>query len=327
MKKSLLLLFITVQSLGVTAQANPPKDMDWRLDTEAYKSAKPMPLPSVDPIRAASSVKFGINPDYLKQKLSEFSGAAPTLIDGQQTRIKERGSNEGRKLALKFLKQEYEALGFTTSEESYDFASGTNFVAEKKGSDPSKVLIISSHIDSVHNAGANDDGSGTIAVLAIAKALSQHQFKYTLRVLGFDQEELGLVGSRNYASSLADSGTVIGDIQLDMVGTNSKGDGAFHVMDCKRSDSSFLKDLVLKEVASLELPLKFVSACTDRSDHASFWDNGIPAIAVSENFFGGDEDKCYHKKCDVVDDRIKFQYTSHIANAIASAASQILQME
>ncbi len=300
-------------------------DMDWRTDKAAYRSAKELPLPVVRMGESLQSKEFPIDPSDLRHKLMEFSGTIPVVVEGTGQRISERGTVRGRRLARAFLGQEYKALGFKVSEHNY--GRGINFIAEKTGSDPSRVLILTSHYDSVRNAGANDNGSGTIAVLAIAKALAKYSFKYTLRVVSFDEEELGLIGSRYYAGTLSDRNSIIGNIQLDMVGTNSRGDGAFHVMDCDRSDSDFLSKSVLKEVVSLNLPLKHVSACTDRSDHASFWDKDIPAILISENFFGGDEDSCYHSACDIVNSRINFQYQANIAKAIASAVSQLLVMQ
>jgi Zn-dependent M28 family amino/carboxypeptidase len=321
----LQLMLFSIPLLGLNGYAHNKDLTDWRSDTEAFKTAKPVPLPAVTLLDKIQSRDFDIDPAFLKQKLSEFSGATSVMIDGNEETITERKSSKGRQLAMAFLTQEYQALGFTTSKHTY--STGTNFIAEKPGADPSRVLLLTAHLDSVGNAGADDDGSGTIAVLAIAKAFAGLQFKYTLRIVGFDQEELGLVGSQAYVSSLTNKAEIIGDIQLDMVGTNMRGDGAFHVMHCNRSDSTFLADAVLKEVTSLSLPLKYVRACTNRSDHSSFWKKNIPAIAISENFFGGDGDPCYHAKCDIVDDRIKFDYSANIAKAIASAASQILEIQ
>src|SRR6185312_6511804 len=99
-------------------------------------------------------------------------------------------------------------------------------------------------------------GTGTIAALAIVKALSGSEIQNSLRVIGFDQEELGLVGSRAYVRQLKDKKNIIGDIQLEMMGTNSKKDGAFHIIDCDKSNSKFLTQAVLQGVADLSLSLK-----------------------------------------------------------------------
>jgi transposase InsO family protein len=60
-----------------------------------------------------------------------------------------------------YLSVQYDKLGFTSRFEN--FGGGSNFVAEKLGkTSPDKVLILSSHIDTVRCKGANDNGTGTI---------------------------------------------------------------------------------------------------------------------------------------------------------------------
>ena len=265
--------------------------------------------------------KILIDPQFLKTKLSEFTGAATTVIDGQVVTIRERESIEGRNLARKFLAREFGQLGFALSEHTYN--TGKNFIAEKKGREP-QVLILSSHLDSVGNAGANDDGIGTIGALAIAQAIANRDFKYTLRFVGFDEEELGLVGARAYVRALQNKDKLLGDIQMEMMATNSRGDGGFHVIDCDRRDSKGLSQKVMDAIAVNRIPLKRIPACTHRSDHSAFWNSNLAAIVLSENFFGGDEDPCYHSSCDIVDDRMNFDYAANITSAVASAVISIL---
>jgi Zn-dependent M28 family amino/carboxypeptidase len=71
--------------------------------------------------------------------------------------------------------------------------------------DPNRVVIISGHIDSrvtdVMNAtadspGANDDGSGTAAVIEAARVLSKHRFPYTIVYAVLSGEEQGLHGGK-----------------------------------------------------------------------------------------------------------------------------------
>ncbi|MGE3973964.1 MAG: M28 family metallopeptidase [Bdellovibrionales bacterium] len=320
-----LFLFIIFQVIFARAIAH--EGHSWSTDYRAFASAKLMPLPVVpieDPLFA-----INVDPAFLKQKLSELSGALPTMIDGQSVRISERSSANGRLLARKFLTREYQALGFAVSTQPYKKTlppqQGENFIAEKVGTDPSKVFIVSSHMDSVVSvAGANDDGSGTIAALAIAKTLSQQSFRYTLRIVAFDQEELGLVGSSFYVPTL-NRMQVIGNIHMEMMGTNSRKDGAFHVIDCNRADSMGFSEKIMQGVVSLNLPLQRVAACTDRSDHAHFWKAQIGSVVISENFFGGDGDPCYHKACDIVDARLDFNYMANITKALAYATGQFLQ--
>jgi hypothetical protein len=73
-----------------------------------------------------------------------------------------------------------------------------------------------------------------------------------------------------------------------------------------------------------KLGLTKVAGCTKRSDHASFWKAKIPAIVISENFFGGDSDKCYHKACDKFDSRLDFNYMEKIGTSVATTVYELL---
>src|SRR5207253_434927 len=146
-------------------------------------------------------------------------------------------------------------------------------------------------------------------------------------IVGFDQEELGLVGSRNYVAALESAGQlqqVLADINLEMTAYDSDNNGAFHVIDCNRADSTPLSASVLGAVQALHIPLVRSAACTDRSDHAAFWKKNKPAIVISEDFFGGDGNPCYHSACDKVD-KLNFNYMTNITRAVASATAAIMQ--
>lgn len=295
----------------------------WLGDKAAYKSVKKMEMGHFVKSNRKALDLVTVDKTFLEEKLAQYSGAADVEINGKVTRIKERRSSEGRALARSFLKNEYQKLGFSVQEHSYGtFRKGANFVAEKKGQ-IDRVLILSSHIDSVRNAGANDDGTGTIAALAIAKALAGENLKYTLRIVGFDQEEIGLVGSKAYVKTLSKD-QIIGDIQMEMMGTNSRQDGVFHIIDCDKKTSTFLTHAIAQAITDQALPISINKACTTRSDHSSFWNEGMPAVVLSENFFGGDSDPCYHRSCDVLDDRIDFEYMKNIIQAVANASKTIL---
>ncbi len=273
--------------------------------------------------------KLTVEQSFLEEKLKEFSGATSANLDGKAVTLKERGTTAGRANARAYLKQEYEAIGFTTSQPSYSSGlySGANFVAEKAGTDPSKVLVLTSHMDDMTNAGADDNGSGTIGALAIATALKDETLRYTLRIVAFDQEEKGLVGSAAYAKALKSAGTInqlVGLINLEMTGYDADDDGAFHSIDCDEGTSADLTAALMKVVnRDTELRLKKVEACTNRSDHASFWKYNVPAIVISQNFFGGDDNPCYHLACDKVD-KVQFDYMTRLTTAVGRAVEELL---
>lgn len=294
-------------------------DHDWREDYEAFLSVSYETIPM-----AKSNVPFRerVNMEFFQEKLAILTGV--NAVPGTTQMIAERKSTAGLDLTRKFLSDEYKKLGFEVA--LHPFGSGVNFIAEKRGTTrPEKILILSSHIDSVGNRGANDDGTGTAGLLTVAKNLSESTYGITIRVLGFDREEVGLKGSDAYVASLTNKTDIIGNINFEMMGHNSKKDGAFHVIDCNSGifggsrpveNSLFLSQSMKESISELGLSLTVVKACTDRSDHASFWRHKIPAIVISENFFGGDGDPCYHAKCDVMDERLDYPYMGKILEAL-----------
>jgi hypothetical protein len=112
----------------------------------------------------------------------------------------------------------------------------TNVIAIQRGSvDPNRVVIISGHIDSrvsdVMNAtadapGANDDGSGTAAVIEAARVLSKHKFPYTIVYAPLTGEEQGLLGGKILADyAKAQGWEVIAQLNNDIIGNSCSSDG------------------------------------------------------------------------------------------------------
>lgn len=316
-------LFLVISLLIYQSSLAHSPSTDWLMDHQAFENARWLGKPSYF-LQGPSELylSFNIEPDRLKHWLEELSGHRTVSLDGQTVRITERRGSAMRALARRYLQREFTQLGYTVTEQNY--GQGSNFIAERVGSEPSRVLVVSAHYDSVGNAGANDDGTGIVAMLAIAEALMSIPLKATLRFVGFDQEEIGLVGSAAYVQALPASETLIGDIQMEMMGTNARNDGAFHVMDCDRADSIPLSQHIMNAIVSLNLPLNRVAACTNRSDHAKFWQRNLPAVVLSENFFGGDSDPCYHRSCDRADARLNYQYMANIVTAVTSAVEVLV---
>lgn len=320
------LISLTVLSLSF---AHDHDDHLWSTDINAFQyTQNKLKEKKKSLINPTETTLIRIDEQFFMERLKIFSGAAPINMNGEIMTISERGSKEGIENALKYLTSEYEQIGFEVEIKEFGsfFSKGKNIIATKKGADSSKVILLTSHIDSVNNAGANDNGTGAIGSLAIAKALAPYNFKYDLRIVGFDKEERGLVGSKAYVKQLSQSerSKIIGVINFEMMGTNSKKDGHFHIIDCDRSESVFLTKTMENIIAWHKLELVKVPGCTTRSDHASFWNAKIPAIVISENFFGGDSDRCYHKRCDKFDSRLDFEYMEKISSTVASTVYELL---
>jgi Peptidase family M28 len=110
--------------------------------------------------------------------------------------------------------------------EFYDWSThgftSKNVVATLQGTDSNSTAqyILCGHYDTVAGApGADDDGSGTAAVLAIAYVLSQYQFNHTIKFITFSGEEVGTYGSFTYARDASYRGdNIVAVLNMDMIG-------------------------------------------------------------------------------------------------------------
>lgn len=112
-----------------------------------------------------------------------------------------------------------------------------NMVAIQRGTErPNDVVIITGHIDSrvsdvmdstSEAPGANDDGSGTAAVIEAARVLSRHKFPGTIVYAALSGEEQGLYGGRIMADyAKAQGWNVIANLNNDIIGNSCGSDGA-----------------------------------------------------------------------------------------------------
>lgn len=78
-----------------------------------------------------------------------------------------------------------------------------NVIAETKGGSKEQVIMVGAHSDSViAGPGINDNGSGSIALLTIAKQLSKYSVNNAVRFAWWSAEEFGLLGAKHYVSQL-----------------------------------------------------------------------------------------------------------------------------
>jgi hypothetical protein len=133
--------------------------------------------------------------------------------------------------ASQYIYDEFHAMGLPVEFFNWTFGDFTdrNVVATLHGTDTSSdaTFIICAHHDTVHlSQGANDDGSGVTAVLAIAKILSHYSFNYTIRFITFSGEEQGSNGSYMYAHYASYRGdNIVAVISLDEIGYANTTEG------------------------------------------------------------------------------------------------------
>lgn len=155
-----------------------------------------------------------------------------------------------------------------------DMAASQNVVAIKPAgpADTGEIVIIGGHYDKVVQApGAGDNASGAAVAVEIASRLADINLPYELRVVLFGSEELGLLGSRHYVSSLSPDEIArttlmlnldaIGAGQLEVIGDRPLVNA---VMNIAESEGIRVRRGVVPVGAS--------------SDHASFRAAGIPVV-------------------------------------------------
>lgn len=288
----------------------------------ACKAQQPKSIESADVMEYANT----ITAEELKEHLYIF---ASDEFEGRET------GEPGQKMAADYLKTEYQNLEIPTPLGGDDyfqevpgnvFRRGNvkdteNVLAYIKGSTmPEEVVVISSHYDHVgideegriYN-GADDDGSGTVAILEIAEAFALarengYTPKRSILFLNVTGEEKGLVGSKYYTDNpVFPLEQTVANLNIDMIGRigegmESAGDYIYLIGSDKLSTELHeLSEEVNNKYTNLELDYTFNDENDPnrfyyRSDHYNFAKNDIPIIFY---FNGVHED--YHQHTDTPD--------------------------
>lgn len=184
---------------------------------------------------------------------------------------------------------------------------------------PNEILVISAHYDHVGTKdnevynGADDDSSGTVALLEIAQAFEiakkeGHGPKRSILFLHVTGEEHGLHGSRFYSENpLFPIANTITDINIDMIGRRDEAHAAsnnyVYVIGANRlsTDLDNICTIANAKYTHLDLDYKYndpkdPNRFYERSDHYNFAKNGIPSVFL---FNGVHAD--YHKATDSAD--------------------------
>jgi hypothetical protein len=100
-------------------------------------------------------------------------------------------------------------------------ADDYNVIAESKGGDPNKVLVVDAHLDAIYGAGMLDNASGSATILDVAQEMKNVTPVNKLRFIWFGGEELGLLGSHHYVDNLSqpDLDKIEYDLDADVTAT------------------------------------------------------------------------------------------------------------
>lgn len=300
--KKISLLFVFLAFVACKTQDNSPK------------------IENVSPTTYAAS----ITPEALSKHLYVI---ASDEFEGRNT------GEKGLKLAADYLVNFYTELGvspgngdsyFQSIPSSYfrnRYGDSENILAFIKGVElPQEVIVVSAHYDHVGMDddgnifnGADDDGSGTVAVMQIAEAFQKavkdgNRPKRSLLFLHVTAEEIGLLGSKFYTENpIYPLENTVSNLNIDMIGrTDTKhqeGDEYVYLIGADRLSTELHELSVSVNERFTKLNLDFTYNAEDepmrlyyRSDHYNFAKHDIPSIFY---FNGLHED--YHQPTDTPD--------------------------
>ena len=265
-------------------------------------------LPSAAQDAQIVSMLNDVSIDSLIYHASAISGEFPVTVNGNSVTISSRNKNNpGNAQAAQYIKERFEQYGLPTTVETFG-ATGENIIATQPGLlFPNKKVLVCGHYDSMPTGAvspaADDDGSGTVAVIEAARVLSQYSFAYTIVYAVWDEEEYGLVGSNAYAADAENNGdSIIAVVNIDAIAWDGDGDNLarVHVRDIAESVNLGTVAESMISTYGINLNIEVNNPGATYSDHASFWNHDFSAILIIEDF-DSDGNPHYHTTTDKVE--------------------------
>ncbi|TJY35811.1 M28 family metallopeptidase [Pontimicrobium aquaticum] len=270
-----------------------------------------------------------------------------------------KAGSEGQKKAVKFLRDYYKSQNIPSplADSSYlqvipkhylgdEFNDTENLLAYIEGTEkPNEVIILSAHHDhegtdnegDIYN-GADDDGSGTVALMEMAQAFNEakkngHGPKRSILFLHLTAEESGLQGSKFYTENpIFPLKNTVANLNIDMIGRVDK----YHEnnpeyvyligSDRLSTELHFISETVNNEFTNLDLNYKYNEENEHnryyyRSDHYNFAKHNIPVI-----FYFNGEHEDYHQVTDTPD-KIEYNILEKRAKLVFATAWQLANQE
>ncbi len=232
--------------------------------------------------------------------------------------------------AARTVFRHFDSLGLDVREEFVPFEGGDscNVLGLKAGTGAeSPPFILAAHFDTVEKSpGADDNASAVAALLETAYCLKEVPLRSPLLFAGFTLEEYGFVGSSHFLSQATQHGeTFPGMISLEMVGYRDRSPGSQtyppYINPSQYPDTGdfiavvgnepsatlthAIADGMQRSCKDLKVERLVVPGRGDRfrevtlSDHSPFWENGTPAVMVTDTAFL--RNPHYHQPTDTIE--------------------------
>jgi hypothetical protein len=357
MKKFKLFLFISIISIGYSQEkysesitSDDLKELLMKFASDEFEgreAGKEGQKLAVNFIRDFYK-KNNINPakgteDYFQKMQIDLPGKMVTLPYQYPDSVRGYIGEESLERLKNYMPDSNDLKDLTDID---TIVNSENVAAIIEGSEyPDQYIVITAHLDHVGKRGediyngADDDGSGSVALLEIAQAFKLAQEdgngpKRSIVILHVTAEEKGLLGSEFYTDyPLYPLEQTITNLNVDMIGRTdpnrgSDNDRYIYLIGSDRLSTMLheTSERINKETVNLELDYTFNAPDDpnnfyERSDHFNFAKNNIPVIFY---FSGTHED--YHGPGDTPD-KIRYDLLTERTKLIFNTAWEIANME
>jgi hypothetical protein len=319
MKKILCIVFCTLMIVTVFPAMGLPLQTE-EMNTLNLKLALPTPPipayasnPPYDGSMVSKEVPFhpditvGSMNDIVIDMLEQINPATFLSYEENLTANGPRPTGSANCIAAAaYIYDQFESFGLSVRYAHWNNGgySSDNVEATINGIDESsdEIYIICAHYDTVAaGPGADDDTSGTVAVLMAALIMSEYQFNHTIKFVTFSGEEQGLLGSAVYAAEAASQGwNIVGVLNADMISYAVTTNDGNNLIVFENTPSEWLYtytfDINSEYSDYIQLTLHH-GGYTWGSDHNSFWDEGYDALF----YFEYTETPYYHTDGDTME--------------------------
>ncbi|MES2655298.1 MAG: M28 family peptidase [Bacteroidota bacterium] len=249
-----------------------------------------------------------IRVDSLTNLLLSLTGRKPVVVENQTTLITSRNAyHKDNAIATDYLYEQCAQLGYQVMHNPFG-TDGNNVIAYKLGTRTTKeVYMLCAHYDCVGTKnkpfqGADDNASGSAALLEAARVLKNYQFPFTVAFAFWDEEEEGLLGSAAFSPWGPLDWFIQGVINLDMIAYDGNNDSLanIHVYPTKTSLTFGQQVLSCNTLYPIGLNPVIINPGTRASDHFSFSVKNVTAIGLTEDY-GPDFNPNWHMLSDSIE--------------------------
>ena len=274
----------------------------------------------------------------------QLSGADPATVGGSPYTIATRHTNSGTPIqkATQYVYEHLERVGLTPSYHSWTRCgtTGRNVIGAWPGvAAPDEIVLITAHLDDMPAGasapGADDNASGSVAVMLAAQILTGYRFERTVRFVVFTGEEQGLCGSYAYAAAVKTAGdNIVAVFNLDMIAYENVGEPILDLHTRPTSSPGYPADRQIADTFTDAVGLYGLSTAlapmvlTDGitySDHAEFWSRGYAAVLGIED--DDDFTPYYHTANDKIGTLDQGYFTAFVKAGLATVAHLAVPVE